>query len=140
MIRGAVIGLAIAVWGAAIWFWMYSPCPLVDLGGDAVEPAVVKPLGKITVTRNFRVLREEPMRVSRQMIHGDCKKSCEIVDLPGSTLALDPGEYPNFKRDHLIPSYVEPGQWRLVFTIHWQDHLGRELHQKLTELTVTVLP
>lgn len=116
------------------------PSPLVDLGGDAIAPAAVKPLGRIEITRNFIILRSEPMRVSRRMIKGDCRTSCEIVDLPSGSLLLDPGEYRNIRRDHLIPSFVAPGEWRVLVTIYWQDQLGRELHQNLAGLKLVVLP
>ena len=136
----ALAVLTLSIWAALVGLLFYKPAsPFVDLGGDEVAPAKVAPGGTVTVTRNFRIVRDEPMTVTRAMIFGDCKESCEILDLSTSKLSLTQGEYRKIAREHIIPMLAQPGPWRLVFVVHWQDHFGRELRQPLAELSVEVV-
>lgn len=130
---------ALLLWVISAVLVMTTPAPFEDLGGDAVSPAMVKPGGSVTITRNIRVLSGEPLRVTRTMLKGDCKKSCEIVDLHGSALTLNPGTYTNLRRDHVIPITVTEGKWRLAFSVHWEDLIGRDRHIKLKELEIEVV-
>lgn len=133
----AVLG---ASWSVAIAFMVYSPtAPIQFLGGDLVSPTKARAGEAVTVTRSFRILRDDPMTVTRTMISGDCAVSCEIVDLPGGNLALSAGEYLNMARDHVIPAVAQPGMWRLVFSVNWRDHLNRERRVALPALDVEVV-
>lgn len=130
----------IVAWGAMAVIWIRATPPPVELlGGDRVTPASIRPGGVVTIARNMRIVRSHPLTVTRSMIHGDCKKRCEIIDLPTSLLTLDPGEYLNLERDHIIPALAGVGHWRLVFALRWQDRFGRETHQKMPELTIEIV-
>lgn len=135
------VSLALLVWTLALAFWYYAhPAPIVMLGGDLAEPTQVRAGGIVVVSRNFRVVKNEPLHVTREMIKGDCRKACDIVSLPSGGLALEAGEYTNIRREHRIPTHVSPGLWRLVFTIHWQGRLGRYVSAPLPELLIEVVP
>lgn len=129
-----------AMWVMTIAFWMSTPSsPIEQLGGDTVSPERVRAGEIVTVTRNFRIIRNQAMSVSRTMILGDCEKRCEIVDLPSGHLTLAPGDYINIQREHVIPATTDPGEWRLVFSVNWQDRLGRTINERLPELTIEVV-
>ena len=128
------------IWAAAYLFWLYAfPSPIELMGGDTVTPQKVRAGERVSITRNFRVLRAEPLNVTREAIRGDCKKSCEVIDLTSSTMTLPPGEYRNVVREHTIPIHAEPGIWRLVFSVHWQGRFGRYVSESLPELTIEVI-
>lgn len=133
------IWLAIALWAGTTVFLLYAPVPFEDLGGDSISPQKVKAGETVAIIRNLRVIRDTPMRVTRSMIKGDCRRSCEIIDLPSSVLTLQPGEYLNLRRDHIIPLLASPGMWRMAFAIHWEDNLGRGHHESLKDLSFEVL-
>lgn len=73
------------------------------------------------------------------MVKGDCKKSCDIVDLHGGALTLAPGNHMNLRRAHIIPPTVTEGKWRLAFSVHWDDMIGRDRHIKLKEIEIEVV-
>lgn len=118
---------------------VFAPTPFTDLGGDTVEPAKVPVRGTVVITRNYEITRDTPLRVTRRMIKGDCKASCELIDLPESWLVLAPGVYRNVKREHIIPSTASPGLWTLSFTLHWKGLLGNERHLNLKEMKIEVV-
>lgn len=128
------------LWAGLLAWMVYTPSsPFVDLGGDKVVPTKVKAGDVVTVTRNFRITREAPMAVTRTMVRGDCKASCEILDLAHGKLLLPPAEYRNVLRDQAIPTTAQPGVWQLIFTVQWEDSLGRDHNQKLAALEIEVV-
>ena len=122
------------------FFFIFPPPPPISTTGndDSVTPTVVKAGETISVTRSLRSISEAPVGVVRTMVKGDCAKSCEVIDLFHGSFSLKVGEHMRVKRDHVIPLRAEPGEWRLVFWITWQDRLGRTLKTKLPELTIEV--
>lgn len=131
--------LGVLVWTATLALLLPSPPPINTMGGDSVEPSVVRAGESVIVVRNFRVLRDSPIRVTRAMVKGDCKKACEIVDLTTSHLILAPGDYHNVKREHHIPATVTPGKWVLVFTMHWDNVFGEDQKVNLPLLELEVI-
>lgn len=136
--RKAIPTAMICICVAAMWFYIAIP-PIELLGGDSVTPKVVRVRDVITVTRNFRATRNTSVYVTRTLVRGDCRKSCEIVDLPSGELALEEGDYRNARREHYIPGLLQDGTWRLVFSIKWEDWLGRAHVLKLPELEIEVV-
>lgn len=128
------------IW-VSVLIWVFFPlgAPITSLPGDLVYPETVTVGGKIHVVRNLRVIREEPVVVNRAVMRGDCRKTCEIIDLPGGNLTLKVGDYPNVLRDHILPNTVQPGDWRLVFTIQWADRVGALHVEPLTVLAIKVV-
>jgi hypothetical protein len=121
------------------WTIFYLPSPPVEnRGGDSVTPETVKAGGTVTVLRSYRVHREADLTVSRVMVRGDCAKECEVLDLTNSNLVLEPGDYVNVRRDHVIPLRASPGEWTLRFTWHWMDALGRPRTLALVPLRIVV--
>jgi hypothetical protein len=140
--RAANFALAAAsvLWLATGAAWFYSPPPpVVGWVNSSVEPIKAKAGDTIEVSRTFTATRDESMLVTRTMVKGDCKKACEIIDLPSSTLNLTRGDYTGIKREFIIPITASPGVWTLRFSIHWQNWVGRTLTQALPELTVEVV-
>lgn len=132
--------IVVVLWLAvlALLFMPEAP-PIESLGGDTVEPATVRPGDRVSVTRSFRIVRSVPMSVNRTMVRGDCKRSCDIVDLANGSLTLEAGDHLNVVRPHVIPAFVSPGQWELRFTVVWEDRLGRQRKTVLPELPITVV-
>lgn len=112
--------------------------PIVDTGDSSVSPKKVRRFDTVTVSRNLRSYRADDVTVVRTMVRGDCNKNCEIIDLPGGRLNLQPGDYKNVSRDHIIPSTAQNGQWRLVFSLLWRDLIGRTKVEVLPELQIEV--
>lgn len=131
--------LAVFLWVLSAVLVLVAPAPVVDLGNPSVSPTVVKPGERIEVTRNIRILKPDSLRVVRTMVKGDCKKACDIVDLHGGALTLATGDHMNLRRYHVIPVTVSEGKWRLAFSVHWDDLIGRDRHIKLKELEIEVV-
>lgn len=137
------IGVVSSLIGVALLAYAYMhppPSPYVSTGGDSLNPEKVKVLGAVAISRNFLITRREPMFVVRTMVKGDCSVTCEIIDLPGGNLTLEPGAYHNVIRDHSIPSFAQPGHWVLKFSIQWQDRFGRTLSAEMPPLAMEVVP
>lgn len=133
----ALLALALILWTVAFFYPQHSPMEII--GGDKVYPQTVHPGETISIFRSFNVTRLEPMGVTRRMIKGDCKKTCEIVDLVhGSFLPDKIGPTIDVKRDHTIPMNITPGHWRVMFAVTWHDWLGRTKTMELPELSVEV--
>lgn len=131
---------AAALWGFTALSWLYVPSsPFVDLGGDKVSPTEVAHGGAVKVTRNFRITREATMSVTRTMRRGDCKTFCEVIDMPSGKLTFPVGEHLGVEREHIISYLAQPGAWKLLFTLHWEDHFGRSHSQLLAPLAIEVL-
>jgi len=129
----------VLVWVATLAIILPSPSPIEAMGGDAVAPQITRAGSSVTVVRNFRIMRDIPIRVTRAMVKGDCNKSCEIVDLSTSHLVLAPGVYHNVRREHQIPATVTPGTWTLIFTVHWGNFLGADHKMNLPPLDIEVV-
>ena len=130
-----------AAW-VVMLFWAFYPLPAPIVWyaeGESVEPTVVSKGGEITVTRDYEVASDRPVFILRTLIKGDCKKRCEIVDLPSSVISLSPGERRKQTRDFILPDAVEKGIWQVVFVAQWTDALGRVSTQRLNVLSFTVL-
>ena len=140
-LSGIFYGVLTAIWmtvlGWAIW---PLDSPYVNLPGATVSPKIVKALGIITISRDFKITRDEPIFVQRTLVRGDCKQSCEIVDLPSGNLMLPVGIYKGMTRDQILPITVEPGNWVARFSIQWRDRLGRSRTEPMEELSFTVVP
>ena len=133
--------LLTATW-VGILGWAVWPigAPIEYLEGDSLVPQRVQVGGTITITRHFRVLREEPATISRTLVRGNCVVTCEVVDLPSSTITLPVQETRTQTRDMVLPDAVEAGTWRAVFAVHWKDRIGRLHIKPLHELTFDVIP
>jgi hypothetical protein len=117
--------------------WPIEP-PVTYHDGDKIEPAIVERGGVVRVYRTFTVNRKEPVKIYRRMVKGDCTKSCDVRDLPGSTVINEPGEYSNHSRPFDLPDDMNPGVWRTEFTIVWENRMGMDKSMKLRDLTFTV--
>lgn len=139
--KAVKIGLIVAFLAAVLLIfsqWLSRP-PLVAYGLDRVEPKVVRAGDQISVYRTFRVTSTDVIAVSRSMVKGDCKIQCEIVDLYSGFLTLQPGEYVELKREHIIPKHLDPGRWNLVFSIRWHNALGGTQSLVLPPLAIDVV-
>lgn len=135
----AVLAIAI-IWSAAFVFWYYAfPAPIELLGGDKVHPAKVKAGESFAVTRNYRIVRTEPITITREMTKGDCRAACEKISLPLSVITFKPGEYKG-TREFIVPPYADPGIWTLSFSHSWNGRLGRVVSVALPELQIEVIP
>lgn len=134
--------IAFALWAVAIGMLFIPPSsPVTFSPPDSVSPIKVKAGESITISRNLTVHRTEHVYVLRAMIKGNCVvPPCEVLDLPAGQLILERGEYKNLSRVHLIPTLATPGVWRLVFSIQWEDRLGRRITKMLPELMIEVVP
>ena len=126
--------------GTGVWFFWPESSPIIELPGSTVEPREVQARGKITITRSLVSSRDESAFIQRTLVRDECQGSCEIVDLAGGNLTLKIGTHLNLPRNHILPVTVEPGKWRAVFYLHWQDRLGRTHIEPLQELPITVTP
>jgi len=133
---GAITALWVSVLTWAVW---PTDPPIEYLSGDSVIPQVVNVGGTITVTRRYRVLREEAVTVIRTLVRGDCSISCEVVDLPSSTVTMPVQEFRVQSRDMTLPKTVEPGSWRVVFFQQWRDRIGRVHSSPIPVLRFTVV-
>lgn len=127
---------------AALVIVLYPPpSPVTSLEGfvDTVEPVKVHVGGIISVSRNLRSTTGEQVTVFRTIVRGDCKVSCEIVELTSSMISLAPGDYHDAKKDHVLPITADPGVWKIVFTILWKDALGRTLRYELPQLDLEIV-
>lgn len=138
LLGGASMGAATLL--LAFAYLNELPSPYIPLGGDSVAPAQAKMFETVAVTRNYEITRAAPMFIVRTMTRGDCRASCEIVDLSSGHLLLPVGVYRNVVRDHIIPSSAQPGQWVLRFSVQWQDRFGRTLTAALPPLQIEVIP
>lgn len=136
----SLLTIITVLWIAAFGLWMYVPLPpVINWRNDSVTPAEIKIGGTVSVSRSFTVTRDDDIMVVRAIVSGDCRKLCEIIDLPEGRFKLEPGEYNNVIRDHVIPATAGLGTWRLVFRILWNDTLGRTISTPLPELTFNVV-
>ena len=139
-LQSIIFSTLTAAWMIAlVWLFFPMSSPIVGLGGDSVTPNEIPVGGTIHILRNLRANREENVTVTRTLVRGDCRFNCEIVDLPGGNLSLKPGIYPNLLRDHVLPSTVEAGNWRVLFSMQWYDRIGRVHTEKLQELGFRVV-
>lgn len=135
-----LIFAAVAPWVATAVLWLYVQSPPVEnWHDDIVSPTTVRVGDEIVVSRSFDAMRTDVINVTREMIRGDCKKTCDRIELPGGSLQIEPGEYRGVKKTYIVPAAASPGEWRLAFTIHWEDRFGRSLKQKLPELNIRVV-
>lgn len=134
--HSAIVAFIVAVTGMI----MYEQGPPVTyLSGDSVEPSSMHAGDEVTVTRSFRVDRPGNGVIVRSLVRGDCKLQCDNVDLPTTTRYFGPpGIYTN-RRKLTIPRAVEPGDWRLVVTVEWEDRFGRRRVTVLQDLPIKVL-
>ena len=138
-IQIALVAAAVSPWAAVAWLALYSLSPPVNnWHDDSVSPTTARTGDEIVVARSFDAIRTDTIKVTREMIRGDCKKSCDRVEMPSGTLTVEPGPYREVKKTFVIPAAATPGEWRLVFTVHWDDSMGRTFKQKLPELVVQV--
>ncbi len=129
-----------SLWLGTSALWLYEPSsPVTNWRGDSVTPTVVKTGDKITVFRSFTGLISESISVTRSIVHGDCSKNCDVVELPSGNILVEPGEFLNVAKDYILPTTLHPGIWVLRFYIHWQDRFGRTLSQALPELSIEVV-
>ncbi len=136
-----LIALGVLLWVAtvAFYFWPASP-PYESFGEDTVTPSHVKAGEAITISRNFRATRRELWTVSRTLVQGDCRKSCELIDLPSGSLMVEEGTYVDVRRTHVIPMRVTPGVWVLRFTVQWDTAFWGTQKSTLPPLTITIDP
>lgn len=135
----AVLTIAV-VWTAAFALWYYAfPAPIELLGGDKVHPTKVRAGEAITITRNYRVVRMEPITITREMTKGDCRVGCEKITLPSSIITFRPGEYKG-TREFVVPPHADPGVWTLSFSHSWYGRLGRVVSVPLPDLQIEVIP
>lgn len=140
-IRAALFYVAVLFWlGLFIWLiWPIEP-PITELPGAYVTPTTAKVGGSISILRNFRASRNEPVTVIRTLVRVDCGHDCEVADLPTGKIIFPAGDQPGRVRDHKLPYAVEPGKWKAVFFLEWRDRIGRVHSEPLQELSFTVVP
>ena len=131
--------LVTATWVVIIGWGLYPIGPPITWLDGSVTPEV-KMNGEFTVTREFIVNRSEQVTIIRTLVNGDCKKICEIVDLPTSIILLPPGEHLTRGRDFVLPKAVNEGTWKVVFVAQWRDRIGRTKTVPLKELSFNVIP
>lgn len=132
----AMVSIVLVIIG---WFTWPLEAPIKWMDGDKVAPLELKPGQMLYVTRQFEAIRAEPVVMLRTLIRGDCRKNCDIVDLPSSTINLQIGEHRNQTREFVLPAGMDAGEWRVVFTAQWKDRLGQVQTVKLKELTFKVI-
>lgn len=113
--------------------------PVKRWNDDMVTPREVHAGDTITIYRSFTVTRATTLKVSRVMVKGDCRKACDLRDMPSSIMEIEPGDYVRARRDHIVPLTTQPGVWKLKFYIHWHNRLGQTKTMPLPELEIEVV-
>ena len=134
------IAVASAIVAWILVFALFIPAPVEMLPGDSVIPVTVYAGQTITVSRNFRAKRDVHVWVVREMVRGDCAKSCEVLSLDHSSISIKKGEYHNRMRTHTIPLAATPGIWKLTFSLNYSGIFGRTATIPLVPLEIEVLP
>lgn len=129
-----------AIWIAVLtWIVWPTDAPIEYVSGGSVVPQVVNVGGTITVTRHFKVNREEQVTIVRTLVRGNCSVQCEVVDLASSTFTLPVQEMRTQSRDMALPKTVEAGDWHVVFLQQWRDRVGRVHSSPIPVLRFTVV-
>ena len=129
---------------SALWLFLGvvifvpPPSPIVFIGGDTVEPAVVKAGGKITVTRNYTLKRDLSFTVGRRMTTGDCPHKCVFYNLQNTQQFRPAGTHAG-SLEHTIPESAEPGKYRLEFNVFWENWLGKNYVTPMPVLEIEVV-
>lgn len=135
------MSICAVLWSGTILFgFTEPPSPYQSYGVDYVEPTKIHAGDVIGIYRTFKIIRPETVNITRAMVRGDCTKTCEILDLPSGSLTLEPGDYKDVRRDHIIPANITPGIWTLRFTVQWDSRLGIQQSMKLPLLQIEVAP
>lgn len=133
----------IAATGLSVCAYLYNDLiaykpPIAYLSGSDVYPKRVTAGDTIEVTRRFTVTNSQVIRISRALVRGDCKTSCTAYDLEPSISTLNAGTYTR-TRTHHIPTFVQPGEYRLEFYVSWQNFIGHTFSMQLPPLEIEVV-
>ena len=134
-----VMGLTLWLATIALYLWPQSP-PFESFGTDTVTPDRAKVGESFVVSRNYRATRREVWAITRTMVRGDCRKSCEFVELPAGALLVGEGTYVDVRRSYVVPANVTPGVWTLLFTVQWDAAFWGTQKMPLPPLTITIDP
>lgn len=112
--------------------------PMRFKGVDTITPKKVKRGGTVSIYREYTGLRAVPIRITREAVQGDCRKTCTRVLLDSSETVTFVGEYKGL-RDHIVPGRLTPGIWRFEFLVHYENFIGRNFVLPMQVLEIEVI-